>query len=97
MGMPKGKKILGGYAVRNGDGGDFRRISVLMTKMGHAMNHASARNHVLRAMRKFARAITDLEGLDVVDDKIEMIARDPGFQSAIGELVRVELDRKIDR
>jgi hypothetical protein len=58
MSMPKGMKIARGYATVVDDGGmNYRSIAERMTEAGHPMNHASARNYVLRALQKFAIAI----------------------------------------
>ena len=53
----------------------YRSISTIMTAEGHKMNHSSARNYVLRAMKKFAYAI----------------AKNPMFQKTIGELFEQEV------
>ncbi|NDD31357.1 MAG: hypothetical protein EB084_24160, partial [Proteobacteria bacterium] len=54
MALKKGTKIERGYATVDSDGVNYREISEVMTEMGWPMNHSSARNYVLRAMRKFA-------------------------------------------
>jgi hypothetical protein len=56
MSMPKGKKVSVGYAtVVDDDGANYRTISEHMTKLGQPMNHASARNHVLRIIELFLK------------------------------------------
>lgn len=89
MSMPKGKKVSVGYAtVVDDDGANYRTISEHMTKLGQPMNHASARNHVLRIMKKFAIAFAEASGDLVDDDKVTSTARDPRFQSAMTELIQ---------
>lgn len=89
MSMPKGKRIDRGYAtVVEESGENYRTIAEQMTEMGHKMNHASARNYVLRAMRKFAAAIVEAKGETVTEEELEAMAKSPSFQSGIAELVQ---------
>lgn len=89
MSMPKGKKIECGYATVGADDGEnYRTIARLMSDQGHSMNHASARNWMLRVMRKFAKEYTRAKGERLNDDEIDNMARSPHFQSAIRELLQ---------
>lgn len=89
MSMPKGKKIQGGYAtVIEEDGANYRTIAEKMSRSGFQMNHASARNHVLRIMKKFASEFTVAKGDVMTEDELEAIARDPNFQAAISEMIQ---------
>lgn len=89
MSMPKGKRIDRGYAtVVDEDGENYRTIAERMTAEGHQMNHASARNWVLRTMKKFAVAFAEAKDEDVTDEELEIIARSPNFQSAIADLIQ---------
>ena len=88
MPMPKGLKHTHGYATVTGDGMGYREIAEEMTKSGHTMNHASARNYFLRAMKKIAKPISKA----IPGASIESIAADPRFQSAIAELLREQHD-----
>lgn len=92
--MKKGKKFDTGYATVD-DGVNYRDIADTMTEIGYKMNHSSARNYVLRVMRKFAEAIVDQYGINVSDDRLDDIARSPMFQSGISELLHdIETVRK---
>jgi hypothetical protein len=74
------------------DGENYREIAEIMTMVGHPMNHSSARNHVVRVMRKFAIAITKNWKMQTSETDIERIARDPLFQTEIGQLIqKIEL------
>ena len=87
MSMPRGKKIAVGYAtVIEESGANYRTIAEKMTAEGHPMNHASARNWVLRVMKKFAISLA--EGKDLNEAELEQIARSPNFQSAIADLIQ---------
>ena len=94
MAMPKGKRIDRGYAtVVEDEGTNYREIADHMTKLGHKMNHASSRNYLLRAMRKFAAAIVAAKGETVTEEELEAMAKSPSFQSGIAELVqRISLE-----
>lgn len=92
--MKKGKKFESGYATVD-DGVNYRDIADTMTEIGYTMNHSSARNYVLRVMRKFAEAIADQYGINMSDEKLDDVARSPMFQSGIAELLQdIEHARK---
>jgi hypothetical protein len=89
MSMPKGYKSDQGYATVSGEGGgmDYRTIAEIMTDDGHKMNHATARNIFLRAMKKLAEPLCELYGLDEEPGRVERMSRDPRFQSSMVEVV----------
>lgn len=89
MSMPKGHKSEQGYAtVSDEDGGmDYRTIAELMTSQGHKMNHATARNIFLRAMKKLAEPVCELYGIKGDSDRLEKLSRDPRFQSSMIEVI----------
>lgn len=92
--MKKGKKFDSGYATVD-DGVNYRNIADTMTDIGYKMNHSSARNHILRIMKKFAEAITSQYGIDMSDEKLDIVAKSPMFQSGIAELLQdIEAIRK---
>ena len=94
--MKKGKKFDDGYATVE-EGVNYRDIADTMTEIGYKMNHSSARNYVLRVMRKFAEAIVDEYGINMSDEKLEDVARSPMFQSGIAELLQdIEALRKCE-
>ena len=89
MSMPKGARISRGYAtVCDEEGENYRTIADEMAKVGVKLNHASARNYVLRAMKKFAKAFAEAKGDDLSDSELEAIAKSPSFQSGVSELVQ---------
>jgi len=97
MSMPKGHKSKNGYAtVGNNFGGmDYRRIAEKMTEDGHKMNHATARNVFLKAMKKFAEPICALHDIDD-EVSINQASRDPRFQEGITEIIRDIYDAEIE-
>lgn len=89
MSMPKGFKSRKGYATIAEIPGamDYRTIAEKMTADGDKMNHATARNVFLSAMRKLALPIHSLYDLDDDDDSIMVTAKDPEFQSGIVDMI----------
>jgi len=85
--MKKGKRFDEGYATVD-DGVNYRDIADTMTEIGYKMNHSSARNYVLRVMKKFAEAIVEQYGIDVTDESLNNIARSPMFQSGIADVLQ---------
>lgn len=90
MSLHEGVKIERGYAtVTEDEGVNYREIADTMTELGYEMNHSSARNHVLRVMRKFVKALIHDLDEDFDEKKIDAIAKDPGFQHGISDLLQV--------
>ncbi len=89
MSMPKGHKSEHGYATVAGEAGglDYRSIAEHMTSDGHKMNHATARNIFLRAMKKLATPVCEVFGEETGEKAIDRTARDPRFQESMIELV----------
>lgn len=70
------------------DGVNYREIADTMTEIGFKMNHSSARNYVLRIMRKFADAIVHEWDIDVSVSKMDKIVKSPQFQQAICDILQ---------
>lgn len=88
MTLKKGTKFNGGYAtVLEDEGVNYREIADIMTSLGFTMNHSSARNYVLRVMRKFAEEIAKEWQINVPEERMRDIVSSPGFQSAIADLL----------
>jgi len=95
MAMKKGSKFDCGYATIDDDGINYREIADTMTHLGYRMNHSSARNHVLRIMRKFVEAIAEKNGMALDDAAITNISKSPMFQSGVADLLQdLEAHRK---
>ena len=84
MPMPKGYTSEFGYSSVAGIDGclTYREIAEAMTESGDKMNHSTARNVFLSAMRKIAKKVTHGEG----SVASATVAEDPRFQAAIQEL-----------
>ena len=89
MSMPKGCKVNGGYATVDQDLGglDYRIIAERMTDQGDEMNHATARNVFLRAMKKFVTTACKVAELSPSDEEVTEIAKNPMFQSAVQGII----------
>lgn len=96
MSLKRGTKVDRGYAtVACEDGVNYREIADTMTELGFTMNHSSARNYVLRVMRKFATAITMEYGVEADEAKIDEIAKSPQFQHGVADILQtVEIERR---
>jgi len=90
MTLRKGSHVNRGYVtVTEDDGINYREIADTMTELGFSMNHSSARNYVLRVMQKFVKAFTDDMDVDFDEKKVYEIAKDPGFQHGVADLLQI--------
>ena len=88
MALKKGSRVDRGYAtVIDDEGVNYREIADTMTEIGFKMNHSSARNYVLRVMKKFVVAYSSRWDLKLNEDRIDEIAKSPGFQQGIAEIL----------
>jgi hypothetical protein len=90
MSMPKGYKVELGYATVNSESGGlgYREIAEKMTSDGFKMNHSTARNVFIAAMRKIAEDMVTLYEVRPDQSKIDKIASDPRFQVGVSEAIR---------
>jgi len=86
--MKKKAKKSNYATVTEEEGVNYREISDMMTEIGFKMNHSSARNYVLRVMKKFAEALVENWNLDVPHERLDAIAKSPQFQQAIYEVLQ---------
>ena len=99
MALKRGTKVDQGYAtVVEDDGINYREIADTMTELGFSMNHSSARNYVLRVMRKFVSALAIDFEMELDELKIDQIAKSPNFQHGIAEILQtIEMYRRSKR
>ena len=83
--MPKGKKFETGFASVKGVGMSYHSISAEMCKKGFYMNHSTARNIFIRAMKKLSNSI--ISELEAKDADAKVISKSPMFQEAIRDLI----------
>lgn len=90
MALKKGTKVDRGYAtVAIDEGENYRDIAETMTNLNFPMNHSSARNHVLRVMKKFVEAYSSEFNYELTDDQIDEVAKSPSFQLALAEKLQI--------
>jgi len=83
--MPKGFKTKNGYATAVDRGGlNYRQIAEKMNAAGIKMNHSTARNVFLSALKKIATPICETLSVDQDPDDL---SRNPDFQSSIAQIV----------
>lgn len=102
MALRRGTRVDRGYAtVAEDEGVNYREIADTMSEIGFNMNHSSARNYVLRVMRKFAKAFVEQFEADIDPDDekaIDELAKSPSFQHAVADLLHViEAQRRAQR
>lgn len=99
MSLRKGSTVDRGYAtVATDEGVNYREIADTMSELGFPMNHSSARNYVLRVMRKFVENFANEYDIVLTEKRIDEIAKSPGFQHGIADLLHVvEVDRRAQR
>lgn len=92
MAMPKGKKIVGGYASVAALPGadDYKLIAKKCTDMGYKMGHSTARNIFLGAMMKVADGLQKSQGNTYNNHQLFEIARNPVFQLSVAEVLNEE-------
>ena len=95
--MKRGTKVDRGYAtVTEDEGVNYREIADTMSELGFSMNHSSARNYVLRVMRKFADAFNVQYELKLDSKRIDEIAKSPDFQQGVAEVLHtIEARRRL--
>lgn len=98
MALRKGTKVDRGYAtVVSDDGVNYREIADTMTELGFVMNHSSARNYVIRIMKKFVYELNEQWNLELGEAKVDEIAKSPLFQQGISEILHgIEAAKKMD-
>jgi len=99
MSLRKGSTVDRGYAtVATDEGVNYREIADTMSELGFSMNHSSARNYVLRVMRKFVENFAKEYDISLTEKRVDEIAKSPGFQHGIADLLHVvESERRAQR
>ena len=90
MALHKGTHVERGYAtVAEDEGVNYREIADTLSELGFIMNHSSARNYVLRVMRKFAMAFVREWNVKIDDQKLDEITKNPSFQHGVSDLLQI--------
>jgi transposase-like protein len=82
-------------SVVNDDGVNYRDIADVMSELGFYMNHSSARNHVLRIMRKFVTALAENSGAQLDECAVDLVAKSAEFQHNVSDILHaIEGERR---
>jgi hypothetical protein len=74
--------------VTEDDGDNYREIAEIMTELGFKMNHSTARNYVVKAMKMFALELyKNCFSIDLNEERLTEIAKDPSFQAAVCDIL----------
>lgn len=77
------------------EGTDFRTIAKIMTDKGYKMNHATARNVLISAIKKLLSHSADQVGVKITTEQMNALVKDQGLHSALADvLYRAQLTRK---
>jgi len=76
-------------------GVDFRGISKMMTDRGIEMNHATARNILLSALRKMAYQILPLYNTPTTPENLDAMVKSQEYQDGISDLLYQVYQEKI--
>lgn len=69
------------------NGVDFRRISEMMSDAGYRMNHATARNCLLKAMRSFLMKTTVKVGVRPTDELLDSLMHNNSVHDAMCDVL----------
>ena len=73
------------------EGEDYRTIAGKMTKLGHKMNHATARNILLSGMKKFIKNISEELGHSIDEEEATKLILRQDIHEVIGDILTVSL------
>jgi len=80
------------------EGVDFRTIAKIMSEHGYDMNHATARNILLSAIKNIMVYAADRIGIEMTEENIERLLKDQETHSALADvLFRALQDEKSEQ
>lgn len=75
--------------LENGSGKDFRTIADLMSDKGYQMNHATARNTLISAIRNLMKNVSVQFHTYINDKQIERLIQDQSFHNSLADILYV--------
>lgn len=87
MPVKKGSKFSKYSTIKFGEGVNYRDIADTMTELGYPMNHSSARNYIIRVMKKFVLEFAKRWDVDIGESKAHLIAKSMEFQQNVSDLL----------
>lgn len=78
------------------EGVDFRTIAKIMTERGYKMNHATARNVLISAIRRIMSHAADQVGTHIPENYLEELVKDQDIHMALADvLLRAHKEGKL--
>jgi hypothetical protein len=69
------------------EGIDFRKIAKIMTDAGYTMNHATARNVLIFALRSLLNDIAGQFGIKISEDKMQEMLKSQQLHDALSDVL----------
>lgn len=69
------------------EGIDFRTIAKIMTERGYKMNHATARNVLINAIRRLMSYTADQVGTRIPDELMDELVKDQDVHLALADVL----------
>ncbi len=66
---------------------DFRRIAKIMSDAGHQMNHATARNVLIFALRSLLEHTAEQFNVKITEEKMEEMLRNQQLHDALSDVL----------
>lgn len=69
------------------EGIDFRTIAKIMSKSGYKMNHATARNVLITAIKKLLNYSADRIGVKIPDSEMKNLVKNQSVHTALADVL----------
>lgn len=69
------------------EGTDFRTIAKIMTNNGYKMNHATARNVLISAIKKLLNYSAERVGVKIPDANMKTLTKDQTVHTALADVL----------
>jgi len=69
------------------EGTDFRTIAKIMTNNGYKMNHATARNVLISAIKKLLNYSAERVGVKIPEAEMKALAKDQSVHTALADVL----------
>lgn len=69
------------------EGTDFRTIAKIMTNNGYKMNHATARNVLISAIKKLLNYSAERVGVKIADSEMKSLIKDQTVHTALADVL----------
>jgi hypothetical protein len=75
------------HYVTLSDGIDFRQIAKIMSEAGHQMNHATARNVLIIALRSLLTNLASQFNIKITEDRMQEMLRSQQLHDALSHVL----------